>query len=137
MWKSNGAWLLNVPHFVPGTEEKWAALEPEHPQGWNPQSRAAADEYWFVEEFVRALDQGRDHVCSGEKALHVLEIMMGVFESAAYGRAVELPQRCREHPLLRWRREKGLGELEQMPRPYAEWLAEEERHMAESAGKVG
>ena len=37
--------------------------------------------------------------------------MMGVFESAASGKRVLLPQKDRGHPLLRWRTEFGLGKF--------------------------
>ena len=51
-----------------------------------------------------------------------MEIMMGIFESGAYRRAIDLPQTDREHPLLRWRREAGLGDVIEMPRAYGDWL---------------
>jgi len=54
---------------------------------------------------------------------------MGIFESAAYGKRVDLPQKCREHPLLRWRSEQGLAAPEKMPRPYNEWLEAEDRRL--------
>ena len=79
---------------------------------------------------MRALDECRDHECSGAEAHHVVEIMMGAFESAAYGRQVDLPQPNREHPLRRWRRENGLpDEPKPMPRPYNEWLAAEDQRL--------
>lgn len=80
-----------------------------------------------MDEYVRALDEGRDHECSGEEGRHVIEIMMGIFESAAYGTRVELPQANRKHPLMRWREEAGLGPLEPMPALDADWLAEEKK----------
>ena len=43
------------------------------------------------------------HMCSGEEATHVMEVLMGVLESSAYQRTVHLPQADRGHPLLRWR----------------------------------
>ena len=54
---------------------------------------------------------------------------MGIFESAAYGKRVDLPQKCLEHPLLRWRREQGLAPPEPMPRDYNEWLAAEDQRL--------
>lgn len=49
-------------------------------------------------------------------------MMMGIFESAAYGKRVDLPQTDRTHPLLRWREESGLPSPAEMPRGYGEWL---------------
>ena len=54
---------------------------------------------------------------------------MGIFESAAYGTRVDLPQPNREHPLARWRNEAGLGALEPMPMADAQWLVEENKRL--------
>jgi predicted dehydrogenase len=128
-WNNSGAWWLPQPHFVPdGKHNNWQALEPVYPEGYHARSGASEAEYWYAEEYVRALDEGRDHKCSGAEALHTIEIMMGIFESAAYGIRVDLPQARRDHPLLRWRSEAGLSAPDPMPRPYGEWLsAEDER----------
>ena len=82
-----------------------------------------------MDEYVRALDEGREHECSGAEGRHVIEIIMGIFESAAYGTRVDLPQPNREHPLTRWRREAGLGPPEPMPMRDAEWLIEENKRL--------
>jgi predicted dehydrogenase len=129
-WKSGGAWYLPTPHFVPdGEHDRWEPLDRVAPETWEPGMRASLDDYCFVDEYVTALDNGRDHECSGAEALHVMEIMMAVFESAAYGRRVELPQRERDHPLARWRAENGLSTLPDGPRGYSEWLAAEDRRL--------
>ena len=112
-------------YFTPGHHE-WEELEPVLPPGFDPDGPADTEDFWFVEEYVSALDEGRDHECSGAEGLHVLEVMMGLFESAAYGRRIELPQEDRSHPLLRWLREHGLGAPGPMPRDYEEWLAAED-----------
>ena len=123
-WKSGGAWWLPQPHFIPdGTHDKWEALAPIYPEHYDAKKGASEADYWFVEEYVRALDEGREHECSGLEARHVIEIMMGIFESAAYGTCVNLPQERRDHPLLRWRTEAGLAAPEAMPRAYGEWLS--------------
>lgn len=127
--KGGGPWWLPGPHFVPDGEHGWQLLEPIYPESYDPASSAAEGDYWFVEEYVRALDECRDHECSGAEAHHVAEIMMGIFESAAYGKRVTLPQERRDHPLLRWRREHGLGVPDTMPRPYGDWLAAEDRRL--------
>ena len=57
----------------------------------------------------------------------MIEIIMGIFEPAAYGTRVDIPQANREHPLLRWRRENGFGAPEPMPLAHGEWLREESR----------
>jgi len=129
-WKSSGAWWLPQPHFMPdGEHDQWQSLAPIYPEHYDPKSGVSQDDYWFVEEYVRALDEDSDHECSGAEAGHVIEIMMGIFESAAYGKRVNLPQTRRDHPLLRWRAEAGLEAPEKMPRPYGEWLSSEYRRL--------
>jgi len=110
VWKNEGGALwLPHPHPVPGAN--WQALDPICPEHYDPKGPASLDDYCYVDEYVHALDEDRDHECSGSEALHVVEIMMGIFESAAYNRRVDLPQADREHPLRRWRREQGLPPL--------------------------
>ena len=99
------------------------------PDGYDANGSARLDEYCYVDEYVNALDEGREHDSSLKEAHGVLEIMMGIFESAAYRRTVTLPQSGRDHPLKRWRREHGLGEPDDMPRDYDEWLAAEDRRL--------
>ena len=133
---SRGAWWLPNTHFMPdGEHDQWQSLAPEIPDGFDPAGSAVLDEYWFVEEYVNALDEGRDHESSGAEATHVMEIMMGIFKSAAYGRHVELPQAERDHPLLRWRRENGLGEPAPMPRGVKEWEAAEDRRLGRTVSR--
>jgi predicted dehydrogenase len=120
---TDSAWWLPQPHFIPtGTHSRWEALAPIYPEHYNPKQGASPDDYWFVDEYVHALDEGRAHECSGSEARHVIEVMMGVFESSAYGIRVDLPQENRDHPLLRWRKEADLGVPDAMPRAYGEWL---------------
>ena len=125
-----GAWRLSQPVYIPeGKPDQWEPLEPVYPEHYDPSSPAKLDDYWFVEEYVSALDQDRDHECSGAEGHHILGIMMGIFESAAYGKRIDLPQKCLEHPLLRWRREQGLSPPGPMPRDYNEWLAAEDQRL--------
>ena len=122
-WGLGGAWWLPTPHYVPdGTHDQWEALELIYPEHYDPNSSAAEADYWFVEDYVNALDEGRAHTCSGTEGRHIIEMMMGIFESAAYGTRVDLPQKDRRHPLLRWREESGLDSPTEMPRAYGDWL---------------
>ncbi len=125
-----GAWWLPNPHFVPDdTHDKWERLTPIYPEHFDRDKGADADDYCMVDEYVNALDEDREHECSGEEGRHVMEILMGIFESAVYGTRVELPQKNREHPLIRWRAENGLGPLKDMPRDYGSWLSLEDERL--------
>jgi predicted dehydrogenase len=129
-WKSSGAWILPTPHFVPdGTHDRWTPLALTLPEGYDPESRADVSDYAYVDEYVRALDDDRDHECSGIEGRHVMEALMGILESAAYGRRVILPQEDRSHPLMRWRSEHGLGEVAPAPRDYRQWLESEDQRL--------
>lgn len=121
-----GAWLLSTPHYIPdGIHDKWEKLTPIYPDHYDNASGADADDYCMVDEYVNALDEDREHECNGEEGRHVLEILMGIFESSIYGKRVQLPQENREHPLIQWRNENGLGTIEEMPRDYGTWLTVE------------
>ena len=137
LWHPQGAWWLPNPHVLPANAlDQWQALQPIYAESFEQvadkipgQSKMTEGDYWFVDEYVRALDEGREHECSGTEGRHVIEIIMGIFESAAYATRVELPQADRQHPLTRWRQEAGLGAPEPMPMVDAEWLEEEERRL--------
>ncbi len=121
-----GAWWLPTPHFLPdGTHDQWEKLTPIIPEHFDKDKDADIDDYCLVDEYVNALDEDREHQCSGEEGRHVMEILMGIFESAVYGERVDLPQKNRDHPLLRWRNENGLSTPDEMPRDYGSWLNQE------------
>ena len=119
MWRSPWIWWLPTPHFLPDEEHgNWQALEEEAPDHYDPNGPANLDDYWFAEEWVRALDEGRDHEASGIEGRHVMEIMMGVFESAAYGHWLAhppRPQTQRDHPA----RPLAARARPRRPRPHA------------------
>ena len=136
LWHTRGAWWLPNPHSVPTNNlDQWQALRPIYADSFEEAFKTIPGasvhiegDYWFVDEYVRALDEGRSHESSGEAGRHVVEIIMGIFESAAYGTRVDLPQPNRQHPLIRWREEAGLSAPESMPMLDADWLvAENER----------
>ena len=137
LWHPQGAWWLPNPHVLPANDlDQWQALQPIYAESFEQvadkipgQSKMTEGDYWFVDEYVRALDDGREHECSGTEGRHVIEIIMGIFESAAYATRIELPQVDRQHPLTRWRQEAGLGAPEPMPMVDAVWLEEEERRL--------
>ncbi len=131
-WKSGSAWYLPTPHYLPdGAHDKWESLELIYPEHYDPNRSGSEMDYWFVEEYVNALDESREHECSGKEGRHIIEMMMGIFESAAYGTRVNLPQTDRSHPLLRWRKESGLEPPEKMPRGYGEWLTLEDERIGQ------
>ena len=65
----------------------------------------------------------------GVAGRQVMEILMGIFESCAYGRRVEVPQKDCSHPLLRWREQAGLALPVAITWPYGEWLEADARRL--------
>ena len=73
-----GSWWLPTPHFVPdGTHDQWQALASIYPEHFDRDKGANADDYCFVDEYVNALDENREHESNGEEGRHVIEILMG------------------------------------------------------------
>jgi len=99
LWHPQGAWHLPNPHALPTNDL----------DQWQALTPIYPESY---EQAAKTIP-GSNHI----------------FESAAYGARVDLPQAKREHPLLRWRNEAGLTEPDPMPMADAEWLAEEEKRL--------
>jgi predicted dehydrogenase len=136
--QSTASWSVGQPHRAPlGQDEQWRPLSADVLADVDQSRDASPDDVWFVDEYVRALDEGRDHECGAENGRRVLEAMLAILESAAYRRPVDLPQQRRDHPLLRWRRESGRGPLPAVPRPYREWLDAEDRRLGRALPAAG
>ena len=130
-WKLDQAWRLRTPHLVPGADAAaWEPLGPVYPDGYVDGSAAAEADCGFVDEYVLALDDDRDHECGGHEALNVMEILMGILESGMRRSWVRLPQVDREHSLTRIRRESGLPPAAAAPRAYSDWLAREDQRLS-------
>jgi predicted dehydrogenase len=135
-FQSQASWWVPQPHRAPlGADQPWQPLFPVEPPAFDRSLGASPDDVWYVDEYTRALDEGRDHECGAANGRRMLEVMMAIFESAAYGRPVDVPQARRDHPLLRWRREHGLDPPPDAPRPYREWLEAEDRCLGNRLGK--
>ena len=117
------------PHPDPADHNcKWQPMNlssylPELP-AMPPEAKRPVEEYAYVDEYACALDEGRDHTCSGSEGRHVLEVIMAIFEAATAGKTVALPQAHRTHPLLEFAGVGNISDLPAVARPYREWLAE-------------
>ena len=128
LWRTDEAWFLPDAHYIPGDTE-WQRLPISMPLGFDPSGVANEAEYSYVDDYVCALDSETEHECSGAEGLHVLEVLLGIFESAATGTRVALPQTDRTHPLVRWLRLAGMEMPKAGPRSYGKWLREEDRRL--------
>jgi predicted dehydrogenase len=70
---------------------------------------------WMVDEWVRALDEGRDLVVNAEVGAATMEMIHGAYASHAEGRRVTLPLVDRGHPLERWLEREGRPLPERRP----------------------
>ena len=120
-WHYDGSWIQPVPWALP-SHARWEALPQQQPPAPLPDG-VSDGEYWYVDDYVNALDAGGSHPSDGHRGRHIIEIILAIFESGAYRGPVTLPQAERDHPLLRLRHEAGLGDPDPAPRAYPEWLA--------------
>jgi predicted dehydrogenase len=81
------------------------------------------EDIWLVEEWVRALDEGREHVVNAAVGAGTMEMIFGAYASHAEGRRVDLPQVDRSHPLERWLTREGRPLPPPAPPDYAAWIA--------------
>ena len=81
------------------------------------------EDIWLVEEWVRTLDEGRDHVVNAAVGAGTMEMIFGAYASHAEGRRIELPQVDRSHPLERWLAREGRPLPPPAPPDYAAWIA--------------
>jgi predicted dehydrogenase len=125
IWRMNEAWWLPTQHYSPGREFAWERLPMSFPTGYDANSGVDESDLSFVDEFVDALDHGRPHCCGIEEGIHVLEIIMAIFDSIANGTQIELPQLDRTHPLDRWLNRVERSHPKPTYRDYGSWLRSE------------
>jgi predicted dehydrogenase len=77
---------------------------------------------WLVEEWVQALDAGRDPVIDARVGAHTMEMIHGAYASHAEGRRVDLPQGDRRHPLATWLEREGRPAPGPAPDDYPTWI---------------
>ena len=77
---------------------------------------------WMVEEWVNALDEGRDHVINAQVGASTMEMIHGAYRSHAEGRRIYLPQADRGNPFEQWLEREGRTRPGPAPDSYAEWI---------------
>lgn len=78
---------------------------------------------WLADEWVRALDEGREPVINARVGAATMEMIHGAYASHTLGRRIALPQADRSHPLESWLRREGRPAPGRAPDTYAEWIA--------------
>ncbi|MGP9818700.1 Gfo/Idh/MocA family protein [Salinarimonas sp. NSM] len=120
LYGSEGTMLLPDPNFFGGATrlsrrgEPFERIEPSAMAHARPNRRTGRGEevadyrMLGVVDLARAIAEGRGHRCSGQLALHVLEVLLAFDRAAREGRQVEIASTC-ERPQalgpqdLRWR----------------------------------
>lgn len=114
------------PHWHP-VQTEWTAV----PLSEAERSAAGYDfeapevsgmDLWMVEEWVRALDEGRPHTIDATVGANTMEMILGAYRSHAEGRRVELPQAERDHPLAAWLAREGRLTPPPAPAEYPAWI---------------
>lgn len=138
LWRPHESFWLSTPDIPPGPyrdilpqdNAHWEPLPPLMPELWRSDMACELNEFKYVDEYVKALDEGRSHPCSGEEGRHVLEVINAIYWSAIEGTRVALADMPRNHPLTQFRLDQGLkAEPDYGPRPYLEWLAAEDKRL--------
>jgi predicted dehydrogenase len=100
--------------------EIYASIYLQRPAAWNPEGRAASWTRWagdpgvdlapeargseagnrrVADDWLMAIRDNREPVCSGRAAMKSLELIMAVYHAALEGKRVTLPLAARDHPL--------------------------------------
>jgi predicted dehydrogenase len=83
-----------------GDSGEWRLLERDPTLNWTASERSAARANGrVVDDWLAAIAQNREPICSGEAATKALEMAMAVFAAGLARRRVELPLKDRRHPL--------------------------------------
>jgi hypothetical protein len=114
------------PHWHPVTSD-WSEvpLAPEERAvgGYDFEDpEVSGMDLWMADEWVRALDEGRDHVINAAVGANTMEMIHGAYRSHAEGRRIELPQESRDHPLAAWLAREGRPEPPPAPADYKDWI---------------
>ncbi len=132
---SGGLYLSRQTVVGPGVSWERVQLPPEDERVPAAVSGAQSADLWFAHEFVRALDEGRQHPSSGREAALGLEVIMGALAShfERGGARVSLPNADRAHPLRRARAAEGLADPAPAPEAFDDWLAAEIGRLSQPA----
>jgi predicted dehydrogenase len=88
---------LDQPVFNPAKAANW---QPINPPEW---AALASQSHWcnqqLVLDLLRAVEEGREPITSGENSLAVLEMIQGVYGSHLAQGRLAIPLQDREHPL--------------------------------------
>ena len=83
-----------------GKEERWERLENDPTLNASAADRSSETaNRRVVDDWLEAIEQKREPICSGRAAMKALEMVMAVYHAALSGRRMALPLNDRAHPL--------------------------------------
>jgi hypothetical protein len=89
--------LLRRGVFNPAREERWEAISTAQWEAIEEKSHWCNQQ--LVLDMLRAAEEGREPMCSGNDARWTLEMIQGVYAAHLAGARVALPLQERKHPL--------------------------------------
>jgi predicted dehydrogenase len=80
--------------------DEWRPLEGDPTANWSAEQRAfGAANRRMLDDWLAAIDENREPVCSGYNGMKAVEMCMGVFEAGLSRGRVTFPLKNRKHPL--------------------------------------
>jgi predicted dehydrogenase len=96
-----GVWLLKSGDFSDsGKTDQWQRLESDPTLKWTKEEKSfGGANRRLLDDWLAAIDENRDPVCSGYNGMKAVEMCMGVFEAGLNRGRVAFPLKNRKHPL--------------------------------------
>jgi predicted dehydrogenase len=83
-----------------GRADQWRPLEDDPTLNWSADQRAFPNaNRRLLDDWLAAMDEDREPICSGYNAMKAIEFCMGVFEAGLSRGRVTFPLKNRKHPL--------------------------------------
>jgi predicted dehydrogenase len=84
-----------------GRTDQWRPLDDDPTLKWSADQRAFGNaNRRLLDDWLAAIDENREPVCSGYNAMKAIELCMGVFEAGLNRTRVAFPLKNRKHPLV-------------------------------------
>jgi predicted dehydrogenase len=95
-------WLLKSGEFSDtGKTDQWQRLESDPTLNWTKEQKAfAGANRRVLDDWLAAIHENREPVCSGYNAMKSIEMCMGIFEAGLSRARVSFPLKNRKHPLI-------------------------------------
>ena len=95
-------WLLKGGEFSEsGKTDQWQRLPDDPTLSWGKEQKAfGGANRRLLDDWLAAIEENREPVCSGYHAMKAIEICMGIFDAGLRRTRVSFPLKNRKHPLM-------------------------------------